>query len=408
MPTKAEAQAYLDHQNLPAMLNECLNQVVKERAPDAAARFAELLAKAARDRESAGRMQALFAQADTTGNGFIDMDELRTFMAHMGEPLEEDILKATFADIASPDGVDFKAFSEWYPKARAAGGALSKKGDFAVQRRRRASRASRASKEGEEADVVATSFSIVDCKPKAVGEPNTLEFRVQLLYPDGGAALPEDGGGLKQISPWHDIPLYPPGGKAKGEVHMVVEIPKWSRAKYEIATGEDFNPIKQDVKKGKLREYNYGDMLVNYGCFPQTWEDPAHTTPDTQAAGDNDPIDAMEIGSQIFPVGHVVKVKVLGCLAMIDDGETDWKVICINVNDPLAAQLDDIGDVERLLPGYVSCLREWLRLYKTVDGKPKNEFGLDEKALDKAYTLAVVEETHEFWKGLIAKGLKTV
>ena len=53
-------------------------------------------------------------------------------------------------------------------------------------------------------------------------------------------------------------------------------------------------------------------------------------------------------------------------------------------------------------------MREWLRLYKTVDGKPKNEFGLDEKALDKAYTLAVVEETHEFWKGLIAKGLKTV
>ena len=29
-------------------------------------------------------------------------------------------------------------------------------------------------------------------------------------------------------------------------------------------------------------------------------------------------------------------------------------------------------------------MREWLRLYKTVDGKPKNEFGLDEKALDKA------------------------
>ena len=149
-------------------------------------------------------------------------------------------------------------------------------------------------------------------------------------------------------------------------------------------------------------------MLFNYGAFPQTWEDPAHTTPDTGAAGDNDPIDAVEIGTLIRPVGAVIKVKVLGCLAMIDDGETDWKVICISVDDPLAAQLDDIDDVERLLPGYVSCLREWLRLYKTVDGKPKNEFGLDEKALDKAYTLAVVEETHEFWKGLIAKGLKTV
>ena len=91
-----------------------------------------------------------------------------------------------------------------------------------------------------------------------------------------------------------------------------------------------------------------------------------------------------------------------------DDASAPPTAPSASVDDPLAAQLDDIADVERLLPGYVSCLREWLRLYKTVDGKPKNEFGLDEKALDKAYTLAVVEETHEFWKALIAKGLKTV
>ena len=37
-------------------------------------------------------------------------------------------------------------------------------------------------------------------------------------------------------------------------------------------------------------------MCFNYGAFPQTWEDPAHTTPDTGYVGDNDPIDAMEIG----------------------------------------------------------------------------------------------------------------
>lgn len=39
------------------------------------------------------------------------------------------------------------------------------------------------------------------------------------------------------------------------QVHMITEIPKFSRAKFEIATGEAFNPIKQDVKNGKLREY---------------------------------------------------------------------------------------------------------------------------------------------------------
>lgn len=31
-------------------------------------------------------------------------------------------------------------------------------------------------------------------------------------------------------------------------------------------------------------------------------------------------------------------MKVLGVLAMIDEGETDWKVIAINVDDPEAKE----------------------------------------------------------------------
>lgn len=36
---------------------------------------------------------------------------------------------------------------------------------------------------------------------------------------------------------------------------------------------------------------------------------------------------------------------------MIDDGELDWKLICIRGDDPLASQLNDVHDVERLLLG---------------------------------------------------------
>jgi inorganic pyrophosphatase len=32
---------------------------------------------------------------------------------------------------------------------------------------------------------------------------------------------------------------------------------------------------------------------------------------------------------------------------MIDDGELDWKVIAIRADDPLAAKLNDVEDVER-------------------------------------------------------------
>ena len=39
--------------------------------------------------------------------------------------------------------------------------------------------------------------------------------------------------------------------------------------------------------------------------------------------GDNDPIDACEIGSKRHRCGAVIKVKVLGCFALIDKDEID-------------------------------------------------------------------------------------
>ena len=66
---------------------------------------------------------------------------------------------------------------------------------------------------------------------------------------------------------------------------------------------------------------NYqGDIFFNYGCFPRTWEDPDHVDPDTGFPGDNDPLDVCEIGLRIVATGDVRQVKVLGVLAMIDEG----------------------------------------------------------------------------------------
>ena len=42
--------------------------------------------------------------------------------------------------------------------------------------------------------------------------------------------------------------------------------------------------------------------------------------------GDNDPVDVVEIGSEALVSGGVYAVKPLAILAMIDDGELDWKV----------------------------------------------------------------------------------
>ena len=50
-------------------------------------------------------------------------------------------------------------------------------------------------------------------------------------------------------------------------------------------------------------QFKKGDLYFNYGCFPQTWEDPTHIHPDANARGDNDPLDVVEIGARIINPG---------------------------------------------------------------------------------------------------------
>ena len=43
-------------------------------------------------------------------------------------------------------------------------------------------------------------------------------------------------------------------------------------------------------------------------------------------------------------MGSAVEVKPLGVIAMIDDdGELDWKVLAISLDDPLASTYDSVG-----------------------------------------------------------------
>nr|XP_032825065.1 inorganic pyrophosphatase-like [Petromyzon marinus] len=224
------------------------------------------------------------------------------------------------------------------------------------------------------------------------GEPNSPEYR--LFYRNAQGQL---------ISPFHDIPLY---ADAKQKLYnMVVEIPRWSNAKMEIATKLPLNPIKQDVKKGKLRftanVFPYKGYIWNYGAIPQTWEDPSHKDADTGCCGDNDPVDVCDIGLRVCNRGEVVSVKALGVLALIDEGETDWKVIVINADDPEFNNINSLADVERLRPGYLDATRNWFRVYKIPEGKPENCFAFDGKFKDKEFAEEVLQSTHRYWRSLI-------
>ncbi|XP_062850806.1 inorganic pyrophosphatase 2, mitochondrial [Trichomycterus rosablanca] len=241
------------------------------------------------------------------------------------------------------------------------------------------------------------------------GRPNSAEYRIYFKTSEG-----------KYISPFHDIPLYasdqrendvPTKRRKRGDgellFNMVVEVPRWSNAKMEIATKEALNPIKQDVKKGKLRYvanvFPHKGYVWNYGALPQTWEDPHHTDRDTECCGDNDPIDVCDIGSKVCSPGQVIRVKVLGILALIDEGETDWKVIAINAEDPDAAKLNGIEDVRASRPGHLEATVDWFRKYKIPDGKPENRFAFDGHFKDKDFAVEVIKSTHRYWRALVHK-----
>uniref|UniRef100_A0A8C5HZ39 inorganic diphosphatase n=1 Tax=Gouania willdenowi TaxID=441366 RepID=A0A8C5HZ39_GOUWI len=256
------------------------------------------------------------------------------------------------------------------------------------------------------------------------GKPNTQDYRVFFKNSEG-----------KYISPFHDIPIY--ANEAQNIFHAVVEVPRWTNAKMEIATKDALNPLKQDVKKGNLRYvanvFPHRGYIWNYGAIPQvcyitsqinhilyvsmrliicdlsrqTWEDPNHKDSDTGCCGDNDPIDICDIGNKVCSRGEVIKVKVLGTLALIDEGETDWKVIVINAEDPEAGDFNDIDDVRRIKPGYLEATVDWFKTYKVPDGKPENQFGFNGEFKDRDFAIKTVKSTHEFWKALVSKATST-
>lgn len=231
-----------------------------------------------------------------------------------------------------------------------------------------------------------------------IGEKGTLEWRRFILDEDD-----------QQISYWHDLPLV----AGPTTLHAFVEIPKGTRAKYEVNPLESTNPIKQDEKKGKPRLYNI-DIKWNYGALPQTWEQPDHTWQGLEGyGGDDDPVDIVDLSSIKVETGSVIVVKPLAALAMIDEGEVDWKVVVINVADPKAALVNTMEDVNTHFPGEIDEIREWFTWYKATDPETgardpfkKNIFGFGGAALDTSKTWGVIREAHGTWANLVTRQVK--
>jgi hypothetical protein len=111
-------------------------------------------------------------------------------------------------------------------------------------------------------------------------------------------------------------------------------------------------------------------------------------------------------------------VKVLGVMALLGTGdETDWKVIVVDIKDPLAQIYNDASDVPmgrvrsthhaKCLTVQILEIVEFFKFYKVPDGEEPSVFGFEEKLLNKTFAHTVIEDKHQEWKKLMKGAVDT-
>jgi len=149
---------------------------------------------------------------------------------------------------------------------------------------------------------------------------------------------------VDKSNPWHKVSI---GKETPAVVNGIIEIPKNTRAKYEL-----------DKESGMLLMdrviFSSMHYPANYGFIPQTYCD------------DKDPLDIM-ILSQIDVVPMcIVSAKVIGVMRMIDGGEMDDKIIAVAEHDMSVNHMNDITD----LPAHwIKELRNFFEDYKKLENK---------------------------------------
>lgn len=145
-------------------------------------------------------------------------------------------------------------------------------------------------------------------------------------------------------NPWHKVNV---GEDAPEVVNAIIEIPKNTRAKYEL-----------DKESGllKLDRVLYSSMYypANYGFIPQTYCD------------DKDPLDILVLSQITIVPMCLVSAKVIGVMRMMDGGEMDDKIIAVAEHD---MSVNFVNDITSLPKHFLKELRNFFEDYKKLENK---------------------------------------
>jgi inorganic pyrophosphatase len=158
----------------------------------------------------------------------------------------------------------------------------------------------------------------------------------------------------------------PAGKNVPRFVNAIIEIPQGSRCKYEI---------DKDSGLLKLDRVIYSSFYypTNYGFIPQTYGD------------DKDPLDILVITSLPVQALTLMEAKVMGVMQMVDNGDSDDKIIAVAANDP---GVNHYNNLEELPKHFFDELRHFFEEYKKLENKTVvvEEFG------DKTAALKIIED----------------
>lgn len=149
---------------------------------------------------------------------------------------------------------------------------------------------------------------------------------------------------------FHDIPAF----TTDSLVNVVIEIPAGTNQKWE--QNKETGRIEWErVTPDSLRIVDYLAYPANYGFVPQTLV--SETT-----GGDGDPVDVFVLGPAIARE-TIISVRIVGIIHMLDDKESDSKLLAIDAKNPVF-NVNSYVMLVKEYPGVVDIIKLWLIHYK--------------------------------------------